>query len=330
MADDTNSLFEQLLEFAWKGVSFPTSKFTLALRHDLVQHRYPDRNGANVEDTGLAPFHFTASIPFLNGTVPGKGESWDIPYPNQYRKFMAVAVRGATGLLQHPEFGDVPCKLDACETVWSAERRDGVLVECSWLQTLVLGDDNTSIVNARPSPISSVLLSALDLDAQIRTINPPFPTQPAYTPDFAASMRSLTAVTDQVTLASQRGLGSLGAIQYRLNTLQNSIERAQAAPATTVKGIIAPIANGQALRALAWPIVNTIEKFRSASIDLKQVLATNGKPIKTYVTPIDMTLAAAAQNVGAPVADVIALNPGACASPIIPRLSRIRYYAAAA
>jgi prophage DNA circulation protein len=328
MADDINTLFEQLLPFQWKSVPVPTSKFTMALRHDLVQHKYPGRDGANVEDTGRAPYHFTASIPFLNGTVPGKGETWGILYPTQYRLFMSVAAKGATGILVHPEFGEVACKLESCETVWSAERRDGVVVECSWLETIIPGD-TVDLVNSRPSPVASVLLGALDLDAQLGTITPPFPKQPVYTPDFAASMRSLTAVADSVTLASQRGLASLGGVFYRLNTLQNAIDNAQAAPATTVRAIVSPDTTAAARRALLWPMKNTLEQFRGAANDLKQVLATSGKQVKTYITQIDMTLAAIAQNVGAPVADVIALNPAACASAVVPRATTIRYYAAA-
>ncbi len=329
MSDDVNTLFEQLLQFQWKGVGVPTSKFSMSLRHDLVQHKYPGKDGANIEDTGRAPYHFTASIPFLNGAVPGRGETWGVLYPTQYRQFMAVAAEGATGSLIHPEFGPVWCKLESCETVWSAERRDGVVVECSWLETMPPGEDgNTDLVNARPSPVSSVLLGALDLDAQLGAVTPPFPNRPVYTPDFAASMRSLTAVSDQLTLASSRGLGSLGAITYRLNTLQTSIEGAQAVPAKTVKELISPDTTADARRALLWPMKNTIEGFRSALNDVKKVLGTTGKAVKTYVTPLDMTLAAIAQNVGAPVSDLIALNSSACADVLVPRLTSIRYYAA--
>ncbi len=328
-AEDINALFEQLLEFKWKDISFPTSKFALRLRHDLAQHKYPGKDGANVEETGRAPYQFTASIPFLNGAVPGKGETWGILYPTQYRQFMTVAAKGTTGVLQHPEFGEVSCKLESCETQWDATRRDGVIVECVWIETILAGDD-VDLVNSRPSPISGVLLGALDLDAQISTITPPLPVLPAYRPDFAALMRGITSFTDQISLASQRGLGQVDAINYRLNTLQASIQKAGAIPATTVKAIINPPTNGAALRALTWPMMNTIESFRASNADLKLVLGTNGRPIRIYVTQIDTTLAAIAQNVGAQVSDVIALNPGACEDVVVEARTPIRYYAKAA
>ena len=325
MADDINTLFEQLIEFKWKAIGVPTSKFALRLRHDLAQHKYPGKDGANVEETGRAPYQITATIPFLNGIVPGKGETWGVLYPTTYRTFMTAAAKGTTGVLQHPEFGEISCKLESCETVWSADRRDGVIVECTWIETID-ADVEADFVNSRPSPVASVLLGALDLDAQLGTVTPPFPTQPVYKPDFAALMRSITAVTDQVTLASQRGLGQFNAVAYRLNTLQASITNAQAAVATTVKASIAPDTTGAAKRALLWPMINTIEQLRSASVDIKKTLGTNGRHIKTYVTPVPMTLAAVAQSVGAPVSDVIALNPTACGAPTVEARTSIRYY----
>lgn len=324
--DDVNALFEQLLEFKWKDISVPTSKFTLRLRHDLAQHKYPNRPGANVEETGRAPYQITASIPFLNGAVPGKGETWGVLYPTQYRKFMSVSAKGTTGVVQHPEHGEISCKLESCDVVWDATRRDGVTVECVWIETILDGDD-VDFVNSRPSPIAEVLLGALDLDVQITTVTPPFPTLPVYTPDFAASMRSLTAVADQVTLASQRGLGQIDSLFYRLDTLQNAITKAQSAPATTVRGLIAPIQNGKALRALLWPMTNTIEQMRSAGNDLKSVIGTNGRPIKVYVTQVQMSLANIAQTLGVNVNDVMTLNHASTREATVEARTPIRYYA---
>lgn len=325
MADqDVNSLFDQLIEFAWKGVSVPTSKFTFRLRHDLAQHKYPGRDGADIESTGRSPYQITASIPFLNNIVPGKSEKWGILYPTQYRQFISVSAVGTTGVLQHPEFDQIACRLESCETVWAADRRDGVMVECSWLETLENNDAMTTAMS--PSPVSAVLLGALDLDAHLGAVKPPFPKTPVYTPDFAATMRSITAVTDQVSLLSKRAAGRVAAIQYRLDTMQNSITTAQTDVATTVKGILNPD-NGATKRALLWPINNTIEQMRGAANDLQKVLVVKNKTIRTYLTQVPMTLASVAQQVGADVNDVIALNPDACATPTVEAMTKIRYYA---
>ena len=324
----TNALFEQLLQLQWKGVPFPTSQFSLELRHDLARHKYPDRDGENIEETGRAALQFTASIPFLNGATPGKGETWGILYPTGWRLFMDVAKEGATGSLIHPELGPIWAKLEQCRTTWTADRRDGVVVECTWLETVPSGEANSGFLAGRPSPIAEVLLSALDLDAQLGTVTPPFPTLPVYKPDFASTMRSLTSVTDQISLASQRGVGQLGAIQYRVNALQTSIENVQASPATTVKAVLALAQQNAKLAqsVLLWPIRNSLEQMRSAANDLKQVIGTTGKPVKTYVTQIDMSLGAIAQNLGVTIGDVIALNPQACSSAVVKALTSIRYY----
>lgn len=327
MADtsDVNSLFAQLLEYQWKGVSFPTTSFMLTLRHDLAQHRYGDRDGANIESTGRAPLQFDASIPFLNGAVPGRGETWGILYPTQYRKFIEVASVGSTGVLQHPEFGEVPCKLEGCRTVWSAERRDGVVVECTWLETI---QDNDRSFALEPSPVGEALLSATDLDGQIQQITPAFPTQPQFQPSFAQTLRSITAVSDQIGLLAQRQAGQIGAVQYRLNVLQQSIDNIVPQQPTTVKQTLFPDQTLKARACLNWPMRGTIEQMRAAVSDLRQVLGATGRPVLLYVVPIDMTLAAIAQNTKNDVRDIIKLNPQACRAPYVRALSTVRAYAA--
>ncbi len=326
--EDVNSLFEQLLEFKWKGVPFPTSGFTLDLRHDLAHHKYPERDGENIEATGRAALHFTASIPFLNGIVPGKTETWGILYPTGYRAFMEVAKEGSTGLLVHPEFGPISAKLEGCRSTWSgAQHRDGVMVECTWVETFPEGATNSGFLQGQASPISAVLLGALDLDAHLGTITPPFPKLPIYKPDFAAFMRSITAVTDQIGLASQRGAGRIGAVLYRLDALETSINVVAASPKTTAKNILSPITTAQATSCLLWPIRRSIDLVRGASHDLNQVLGTNGRRIKVFRPPIDMTLAAAAQNIRVSVAEVLTLNPEASAQVFVRAMTPIRYYA---
>lgn len=327
MSDDINALFEQLLEFKWNDIGFPTSKFSVRLRHDLAQHKYPGKDGANIEATGRAPLQITATIPFLNGAVPGKGESWQPGlYPFQYRKFITAVSLGDTGVLQHPEFDQIPCKVDSCETIWDATRRDGVIVECTWLETIEPGDDGLVAVGS--SPIAQVLLGAIDLDAQIRDASPPFPTLPVYEPDFAAGMRSLTAASDQISLAGKRVSGKIAAFVYRLNALETSIDNAQATPKATVKDIISPDATRAARDVLFWPVRHKMEALRAGLTDLKQVLGTNGRPVRVYVTQVPMTLAAIAQSVGAPIDEVLQLNTIAALGVTIEPRTPIRYYAA--
>ena len=319
MADTINTLFEQLLEYRWKDVPFPTSSFKMALRHDLAQHKYGDQDGAFIEATGREPFHFSATIPFLNGAVPGKGETWGVLYPTGYRAFMAVAMKGATGELVHPEFGAIQCKLEHCETTWSAEKRDGVVVEAVWLETLT--PNTGSPVLDTSSPIANVLLGALDLDAQIASFTPPLPALPEYQPDFAALMRSIAAISDQVSLTSQRGAGLVSRALYRLDLVERSVEG--------LSGTFSKNGTAQARNALAWPMRATIEGIRSSLLDLAETLGTTGRALVLYVVPRDATLASVAQDVGAPLGDVVVLNPRQLASPIVARGTVIRYYRAA-
>lgn len=321
---DFEDLFSQLLGMSWKGVSFPASTFDLKIRHDLAQHKYPDRDGANVEETGRAPLQFSARMPFCNGVSPGKAESFTELYPTQYRAFIAAASVGTTGILQHPEFGQITCKLESCDTVWDANLRDGVIVTATWIETII-SDDETSFTTSA-SPIGLVLLSAQDLDAQVNEIEfaaapstqasggpqPAAPLLPAYTPDFAASMRAIAGAADQISILGAQGVGQIDAVAYRLGAIQDSVGNV--------------FENNNQPSCLAWPILQTIQAMKSSLYDLKRTIGTTGRDISLYVVPADSSLAAISSDIGTSIDDVIVLNRTLLASPVVLRGTSVRYY----
>src|ERR1700722_318099 len=125
-----NDLFAKLLEYKWKGVSFPVEDTELEIRQDLVIHRYADRNGAYVEGTGRHPPQTPARIPFLNTIYPAASESWPpgALYPQQFRLFLQACLDPTSGTLQHPELGALNCKVDVARSTWSGKVRSGVIV----------------------------------------------------------------------------------------------------------------------------------------------------------------------------------------------------------
>lgn len=305
MAASTHA-FEQLLEFKWRDIPFPTSTFELEIKQDLASHKYPGRDGANVEGTGRDAIQFSATIPFRNGLYRGKGETWDSLYPDQYRAFLAAMSDRTTGALQHPDMGVVNCKPVDVKAVWSPDRRDGVDVQASWIETTEIVRVDTSTDAA----ISIALEAANGLDSQNLAANVVFPSLPAYTPDFAATMRSITAVTDQISLLSQRQAGRIDAIAYRVETLSDSIDRAGSS--------------------LLWPMRQSVERMRAALPDLRKILGATGQKLIFYVTPVDTTLAGVANDVGASVSQIISLNRELVREPIVPARTIVRYYKKAA
>ncbi len=329
----TETLFAQLNAFEWRSsgasppVQFPCTSMHVELMHDLAEHKFWGVDGARIEATGRAPFVFTASIPFRNGIVPGKSEKWGILYPTAYREFLKATADRATGTLVHPELGELLCKVKQVSTQWDAHRRDGCDVTATWIETLP--PDAFEISVSTDSPIGTVELSALDLDASIRTVSPALPELPKYQPDFAATMRSIAAVGDQIALNSQRRAGQVDAVMYRINAIEDSVTRVIAREPTTVAEIVKPDTTARARSALAWPIRLSVTRMRNDLHDVRLRLLADGRPITHYTVPASVTLAGLVPATGAKVADLMALNPHLMSNPVIPAGTVIRLYTSA-
>jgi len=319
MADLLPSVFEGLHEMSWKGISFPTTHLALELDHDLVEHKWPDRDGAHIEATGLCPLVFHATICFRNGASPGKTETWGSGgagsasspqnvnggalYPNVFRDFIGIASDRTKGPLLHPEFGTITCKLKSAHVAWDPTRRDGVDVEATWIQSTETPGDLNKIL-ASPSPISSTLQFALDLDAQIIGIVKP--VSAAFEPSFGDAMRSIQAVFDQTSLISKQIGGQIDHVAYRLNSLSDSIAATK--------------------DCTSWPITQSIEHLRASLNDLKKQLLVANKAISIYVTPTNTTIGMICSYLGVQIADLIKLNPLLVTQVTVPARSVVRYY----
>jgi len=304
-ADSVKELFEGLLEFKWRDITFPTTSFSVRLRQDLAQHKFCDRDGAHIEPTGRAPLEFTATIPFCNGIVPGKNETWGILYPTAYRAlFLACADRSA-GTLVHPEHGAVPCNVVSLDAKWTAERRGGNDVEVVWIEST----DNpkqASKLFAAKSPISEATAAALDLDAQLTQIKPPLPALPKFQPTFASTMRQIQGAVDQVALLQRSTIGKLDQIDYRCAQILDAVGRLD--------------------QPLNWPMRQTCQRMRSATNQLRKVIGLENKSVALYVVPYDGTLGLIAASTGATVSELVLLNPGLCKAAVVPENSIVRYY----
>lgn len=328
------TLFSQLYPFTWKSgggvsVQFPVTAMRVELSQDLVEHRVWGQDGAHVESTGKAPVVFTAEIPFINSIVPGKNERWGVLYPTTYREFLVAMADRRTGELTHPELGLVNCKPKSCESSWRGEETAGCRVTASWVETLLPEEVGFIRLNT-DSPATNAELAALDLDASIRDINPPLPSLPAYTPDFADTMRDVAAVVDQVGLLSQREAGKIDQVNYRLGAIESSITRTTRVVPQNVRQILDRDPTGPAKRVLSWPMLAATTTMRSALHDSRKKLLQGGRPVSLYSVPRAMTLAMVVLATGAKIGDLVKLNPGIMGKPIVSIGTSVRYFADAA
>lgn len=302
--------FEKLLPFKWRDEEYPLSNIRFSLAHDLVEHKYWSVDGGRIEDTGVAPIRITASIPLVNHIFPGQNEKWKPGqlYPTALRKLFVDFGKKTTALLQHPEFGRIPCKAERIDCNLTSDRRGHAQIEASWIETI---DDNVRAV-PRLNPINNLASAVGDLDASDADLRALAPQIPEYEESFEDMMRAVQAVGDQVSLVSQRAGGRIDAIVYRAKQVQQSVDRARSA--------------------LTWPVTQNIERVKEAAQGLREQLLASSRSIGIYAvtnaTTLAGVLAQLPSNTG--IADVIKLNPRLVAAPVIPEATAVRYYLVAA
>jgi prophage DNA circulation protein len=304
-----NDFFNGLLEFSFRGVSFPSTDFRVGLRHDLAKHAYPGRDGAQMEATGMAPLEFSANIPFYNHIAAGKGENWPSGalYPGVYRKFIMACADKTTGELQHPEFGKINVKTESCESHWDATKRGGVTVSVTWIETLV--DEKCPKSFSNPSAGASAISAAVDLDTMVTQIDKTtIPKLAGYKPTFADSIRSLQAVADQTGIVARRVAGRVDKVIYAIGTLEDAIKGAASA--------------------YYWPVRQNIERLKDALRTLERERQSVSRTTRVYVPAQSATLAAISLEIPAPLSDLMRLNKPLLTRAIVPAQSRVFYFAA--
>lgn len=296
-----------LLECRWRDVSFPLTRIRLEFAHDLVEHKYWRVNAARLEGVGLAPVRIRAEIPYLNGIQPGPQESWNPQlYPGEMRRFVDAFRQPGTGLLQHPEFGEIACKAEHLSLELSADKRGGMTAEASWVETI----DDEVAHRIVPSPAADVESIAVELDEDLadpRLLIPP-------SKELETSWLDLA---DKVIGALDTASLQAGRAAAPINRWKNRAERMQAA--------------AERLRTpLTWPITANAEKAKSIANDAARAVAVANAEIGIIAVPGDTTLAGVQALVPrASIADLIRLNPLLVRQPIVRKGTAVRYRIAA-
>jgi hypothetical protein len=299
---------DTLFEAKWRDVSFPVTSFQLVGSHDLAQHKKPDQDGARIEATGRNPLQFRATIPFRNGATPAPSEHWGVLYPTTWALFIAAMADRATGTLQHPSFGKVPCKPVTFESMLSAQVRDGEDVTAEWIECNKDEDDSNNQF-AGGFILASGVLECADLDTAL-TVSPIAKADPDNGKiSFLDAITKITAVVDTASLLAQKEFGVIDRIVYRLDNLEFAI-RSAGDPQN-------------------WPMKQSINRIRAALERIRASALATKQDISIYITPGATTLASLAPKLKTKVTDLIHLNPALVASARVEEQTLVRYYKAA-
>jgi hypothetical protein len=311
VATDTNELYASLLPMEWEGVGIPYTRMRLTLRQDLVIHKFADRDGAYVENTGRHPLQFEATIPFINTLGKGPAETWKQPlYPTQWRAFFQACAEGEIGILNHPELGPLTCKVETVVTDWEAKSRGGPMVQVTWIES---DESGTQLGTAlgQPSPISALAAATSNLDTYLSGgfASADIPTLPTFTQSFSQLFAQLASLSTQTTLLENNIGGQTLGIIYQAQVVIDDTTAAN--------------------NALAWPILQAANQAQDAAYSLQGNLLTTGSNVSTFVTSTDSTLPAIATKLNTDLELLISLNVSLLGSSIVPSGSTVRYYAAA-
>lgn len=319
-----------LLAYSWKGVAFPSAGFRIRLRQDLAMHEYAERDGAHIEGTGRAPLEFSARIPFRNGIelAPSEAAVKQPIYPTAFRDFFDACADRSTGDMVHPEFGRIKCKLQDVDVSYDPNRRDGVDVEVVWIEATDKPSDLLDILSA-PSPAQQIAASANDADAAIDAALAALKSKNsttdsvvrAYLEDLKKTSltsgslgdlaRKLQSIGDQTDLIQRQAAGAVASLDFRARNIADSLDRAQSHP-------------------VYWPLQEAAMRIQAAAADLKSSVSTKNRQLGIYVVAADTTPASIAQDIPAPLGDLLQLNPALAGGPVVLSGARVRYYLNAA
>lgn len=300
--------FEQLLPFRWRGKHYPLTRIQLSLAHDLVEHKYWGVDGGRIEDTGVAPARIAATIPIGNHIFPGTKEKWQAGalYPAALRAFILDFAKRETGLVQHPEFGEMKVKAERLEFTLAGERQGATEIQATWIETL----DEDVVATIRLTPVSDLGGAATDLEASGADLRALAPELPEFKESIESLGRKLSGIADSVTVLSYRQMGVLNRIVYQAHRMQIAIDRAKSA--------------------LTWPATQNLNRIKSAAYSLRAAfLSPNG--IGLYTVQGDTTLAGVtlALPKGTAIGEVIKLNPTLARRPVVSKGTVVRYRLAA-
>lgn len=314
MPADAN-IFQTLQQFSWRGLPLPLIESEVTISRDLVEHKFPDNDGAHVEDTGRDPLQISAKIPFDNFISPGNNETWpkgDL-FPNHLGKFIDTLSDKTTGTLTHPLFGAVQAKIKTAKVPIDGSKRGGVTVDCEWIESTDRPDDlQLGIVSYAAFPTLASALQDLDNLGILTTIPkfpPPLPTSglPKFV-TFSQLLQKITGFADQVSSLSRNIANQYDTLIFQLKNV--------------------PIAYKLALDATAWPAQLAVNRALAAAYDLKKTKgAAAQRKIAIYVTKAPTTLGLLANTLKVNIADLVALNSDQAGAPVVPAFVPIRYYA---
>lgn len=275
-----------LLQASFRAVEFESGAWTFGFDQAHAAHLYPDRDAGFIEGSGRNPATYTFTAYFRNGI----GGMKDILFPTRWQKFVGAMADRTTGTLQQPALGKLKVKPVRCETTFDPEKRDGVDVQCSFIETSDAEDELSALLKGA-SPMAVAIAAAGDVDAACAIITPKPEYPESLSPSLLDTMKGISGSLDMF----KRGIGNIGAgIDNTLggiNSLAHSVESLSANDPNIVHAI------------------RSINRAFDALVNVASTATTSGKKITRATVKGDATMDAVAGFFAMSVDELGRLNP---------------------
>lgn len=292
---------------SWKGIQFPIGNISTEMTQDLVEHKYPDRDGSYVESMGRAAIKVKCKAFFLNHVSKGKGENFEFGnlFPKVFQQFIKACKDKSVGLLVHPIHGTFTAKCASISYDLNADVRDGVIVDVEWIECVknttsaIDAEDVTELVNLYTDALANLSVDFPKLTKE-KSIN---------LFDLADDIGDfVSGVAGALELTGKKVLGKIDRVLYRIERTQNAIRSLNSNTAANA------LQKGENL-------YEFVKKQKDEIVSNTQVLYGTG----VYVTKQRQTLTQIASLLQNKIFELLKLNKDLGGKPFIEAETPIKY-----
>ena len=300
----------QLPQLTWDGRPAFCSSLETSGGNRLAQRMYPYVSGAAHDNVGADPLRVRGTLHFLNG-IPSGGEPL---YPSQWSKFRD-RLDGEIRTLAHPDLGEIRARVVDWSYAISPASVSGVTVQVSWEQSL---EDLDEVVSFATASVDAKVAAAAVSEA-MKKLGIAYPTG-APKGDLVGAV---TGVLDAGFSIATDIQGEINKINGALDRIESSLERTMKAIETTDQAAIDAIVGAPE----RWILQAGIDNLRAIFSQALRVSQAKARRTVVYVATTDTSVAGLALALKNSVQDLIGLNPGITASPVVAKGTPVRYYA---
>lgn len=282
---NTLDILGDLLPLQWRGIEVPCVGNDIEGSNLLVEHNQYGVDGGDQESVCRKSYKLNFRCLFRGGLSGYKNL-----YPTTFRDFWNACADRSAGILQHPEFGQITCKVSSFKAVYDPRARDGADIDVVWLEH---NAQDSLKLGIAPSPITYAVGLAGDLEVILSNHQtlPPFDNGTKLT-----LKQAVNKIKGTIELAEGKVDSILADIQVTVGALNDIVDG------------VASLAHPD-----AWAITDSAREIQNALLDLQANIGNEAgakrRRVRIYTTATPHKLSELAALYGMALDEFVGLNP---------------------